>query len=93
MYLKRDPNVGCPLQFLKQEIQDYEKNKDNWATVHALINYWSKELGGLIEDGWISNELYETAVERNKSLRLEFAGGGPEDDLKKLEQGWPFQNH
>jgi hypothetical protein len=30
---------------------------------------------------------------KHKSLRPEFAEGGPEDDLKKLEQGWPFHTH
>ena len=39
------------------------------------------------------NELFDYAVEQNQSLRAEFSEGGSQNELEKIQLGWPFQDN
>lgn len=90
------PNKGdqteCPIEFTEQEISEQSEHEDMWYKLNTLVSLWREELG-LSEEGWVSAEMYEHAVERNESLKAEFSEGGSVDELAQIKRGWPFQDH
>ncbi|KAJ5963460.1 serine/threonine protein kinase [Penicillium vulpinum] len=84
----KDASPESPIRFSEEEVQDYEKTKECWATSGAIRDEFQ-----ISEDGWVHKDLYDHAVERNKPVGLEFMEGCTEEDLKKFKQGWPFHDH
>ncbi|KAJ0424982.1 hypothetical protein BJY00DRAFT_308870 [Aspergillus carlsbadensis] len=85
-------NIECPIDFSEAEVRDQAEKEEMWYNLNKLVAHWREELRGLSEEGWIPDERYEAAVQRNEELKAEFADGGSPDELEKIERGWPFQD-
>ncbi|GLI80625.1 hypothetical protein PoHVEF18_008980 [Penicillium ochrochloron] len=85
-------NAECPIEFSGQEIKEQSESEEMWYNLNKLVNHWREELGGISEEGWVQNELFDYAIERNHFLRAGFSQGGSSDELERIERGWPFQD-
>lgn len=82
----------CPIKFSEEETRKQTEDDEMWCNLNALVEHWRSELGGISEEGWVRSEEYEHAIRRNQSLIEKFSKDGSEDELAKLERGWPFKD-
>ncbi|KAL2839635.1 phosphotransferase enzyme family protein [Aspergillus pseudoustus] len=90
--LCNDTPLECPIGFSGQELQEKAEDESMWYKLNELVHNWRYELGGLSEQDWLPAEKYEAALNRNESLKAEFAHGDSPDEVEKIERGWPFQD-
>ncbi|WEW56252.1 hypothetical protein PRK78_001691 [Emydomyces testavorans] len=84
--------IQCPVEFKPQELEEFQKQEEIWFCFNAVVNQWRDELGGVNEDGWISNEQYGNAVRKARELKetLILEAEGDEEDIVLLNRRWPF---
>ncbi|KAJ5558313.1 kinase-like protein, partial [Penicillium sp. DV-2018c] len=65
-----------------------------WFEMNAVVNLWREQIGGVNEDGWVSNEQYEEAVRKVAEPKesLIALAEGDQEDIELLEKGWPFRD-
>lgn len=58
------------------------------------MNYWREQIGVLNEDGWVSNGLFEEAIQKSDELKRDLIASaeGDEEDIDLLMKGWPFRD-
>ncbi|EEP82666.1 predicted protein [Uncinocarpus reesii 1704] len=85
--------IKCPIEFSPDEIEEFHKNEEIWFSLNAVVNRWRDQIG-MNEEGWISNQQYESAVERDKGLKKELIKmtEGDQEDIELLHKGWPFRD-
>jgi hypothetical protein len=87
--------VPCPVQFTSAELEEFSEKEELWFQLNAAVNLWRDQIGGISEDGWISNEQYENAARKVAELKksLIAIGEGDQEEIDLLEKGWPFRDH
>lgn len=57
------------------------------------MEHWREHLDGMSGYGWVRNEVFEGAAERNRELKKEWiAFGDDEEDRACVEGFWPFED-
>jgi hypothetical protein len=86
-HLPNTADVSCPVQFSEAELAEIYEQEENLFTVNTVVNYWHERVGGLTEEGWISNEGYDEAVRKIAELKEELiaTADGDEEDLRLME--------
>lgn len=86
--------IQCPVEFSPKEVEEFQKNEHIWFCLNAAVNDWREQMGGMSEEGWVSNEVYEGAVRRSRELRGEMlvAAGDDEEDIESINNRWPFRD-
>ncbi|KAE8350091.1 kinase-like domain-containing protein [Aspergillus coremiiformis] len=94
-HLPETKGLRCPVQFSDAEREEFAGQEELWFQLNAAVNLWRDEIGGVSEDGWISNELYEDACRKVAELKASLIAIDEEDkeDIALLEKGWPFRDH
>lgn len=83
----------CPIQFSDTEKEGFFNIEDGWNKMNILVEHWRSELFHVSQDGWVRNEVFRDAVEKNRELRETWLGNGEDDeDRECVEKGWPFQD-
>ncbi|KAE8332170.1 kinase-like domain-containing protein [Aspergillus sergii] len=87
--------VACPVQFTNAELEELFEKEEQLFQLNAVVNLWREQIGGASEDGWISNERYESARQKVVELKESLIAIAEEDqeDIALLEKGWPFRDH
>ena len=84
---------GCPIQFSNTEKEEYFNIEDSWIKMNILVEHWRGDLFHISQDGWVRNEVFSSAVEKNRELReMWLASGEDDEDRECVENGWPFQD-
>ncbi|KAJ5591923.1 kinase-like protein [Penicillium hispanicum] len=91
----QNKGASCPIHFTKNEMKEFLEQEQQWFEVNAVVNLWREQIGGINEDGWVSNEQYEEAVQKVAELKesLIALGEADQDEIELLEKGWPFRDH
>ncbi|KAJ5146458.1 kinase-like protein [Penicillium bovifimosum] len=86
--------LSCPVHFTDDETKEFLGQEQQWFELNAVVNLWREQIGGVNEDGWVSNEQYEEAVRKVAELKesLIALGEGDQEEIKLLEKGWPFRD-
>ncbi|KOC13488.1 hypothetical protein AFLA70_11g005480 [Aspergillus flavus AF70] len=86
--------VNCPVQFTNAELEEFFEKEEQLFQLNAVVNLWREQIGGASEDGWISNENYESARQKVVELMesLIAIAEGDQEDIALLEKGWPFRD-
>lgn len=84
----------CPVQFAEDELQDFHNQEQTWLDLNNVMNQWREQLGGVSEDGWVSNENYDESVQEAAQLKaaLLASAEGDQEDIRFLQKGWPFRD-
>lgn len=92
-HLPDTQGVPCPVQFREEELDGFAEKEEQWFEVNKVVNYWREQVG-VNEDGWVSNERYEEAVERIAELKASLIAiaEGDEEGIQYLEKGWLFRD-
>lgn len=87
--------VACPVRFEAGDEEKFLEQEDRWAKCSIMVEHWRGLLGGVGDDGWVRNESFEDALKMNRQLKKQWVdeAEGDEDDIRSVEQGWPFQDH
>ncbi|RJE23333.1 hypothetical protein PHISCL_04319 [Aspergillus sclerotialis] len=89
----KDGAPECPIEFSENEVRDQIENERIWLDLNRMLCYWTNELGGPSEEGWLPAEKYDAAVKGNKLLRAQLLDCSGSDESGKIERGWLFQDH
>jgi hypothetical protein len=86
--------VPCPVQFDEAELAEFHEQEEQLFALNSLVNYWFNRVGGVSEEGWVSNDRYDEAVRNTAELKAELiaTAEGDEEDLRLLEKGWLFRD-
>ncbi|KFY11109.1 hypothetical protein V492_04652 [Pseudogymnoascus sp. VKM F-4246] len=86
-------DVECPMSFGAEEAEAFYELEKNWFNANILVEHWREVLGGMSGDGWVRNEVFDDAVERNRALKKEWYDMGEDDgDRALVERSWPFDD-
>ncbi|KFY43429.1 hypothetical protein V494_01999 [Pseudogymnoascus sp. VKM F-4513 (FW-928)] len=86
-------NVECPVSFGAEEAEAFYELEKNWFNANILVEHWREVLGGMSGEGWVRNEVFDEAVERNRALKKEWYDMGEDDgDRALVERSWPFDD-
>jgi hypothetical protein len=93
-HLPDTAGVSCPVQFSEAELAEVYEQEENLYAVNTVVNYWHDRVGGVTEEGWISNEGYDEAVRKIAELKEELiaTADGDEEDLRLMEKPWLFRD-
>lgn len=86
--------LPCPVHFTDDELDGFFEQEQQRFELNAVVNLWREQIGGVNEDGWVSNEQYEDAVRKVAELKesLIALGEGDREEISLLEKGWPFRD-
>lgn len=86
-------DTPCPVQFPGADLEGFAQQEKMWFGLNKLVAHWKDQIG-VSDDGWVSNEGYEEALEKIKALKKELLdiAEGDEEDIQFLEKGWPFRD-
>lgn len=86
--------LPCPVHFTDEELNGFFEQEQQWFELNAVVNLWREQIGGVNDDGWVSNEEYENAVRKVAELKesLIELGEGDQEEIGLLEKGWPFRD-
>ncbi|KAK2798734.1 hypothetical protein FQN49_008968 [Arthroderma sp. PD_2] len=87
-------DIKCPVKFEIPELEEFLKQEEMWHCFNAVVSHWRDELR-MSEDGWVSNENYESAMKGAQGLKQDMLSKaeGDEDDIILINKGWPFDDH
>jgi len=93
-HLPDTEDIPCPVHFPDSEQNTFFEQEELWFSLNKVVNHWQEQLGGVAEDGWISNEQYEEAVQKAAELKASLVAQaeGDEEDIRLLEKGWLFRD-
>jgi len=94
-YLPDTKGFSCPVQFTDAELDGFRDQEQLWFDLNQVVNHWRDQIGGVSEDGWISNERYDDAVQKVAKLKASLVASaeGDDEDIRLLEEGWLFRDH
>lgn len=84
----------CPVKFSAGELNDFHDEEQTWLNLNKVTSQWYDQVGGVSEEGWVSNERYDETVQRVAELKsaLIASAEGDEEDIRLLEEGWLFRD-
>jgi hypothetical protein len=93
-HLPDTKGLSCPVQFTDAELEGFQEQEQLWFDLNKLVNHWRDQIGGVDEDGWISNEQYDEAIQKVAELKASLVASaeGDEEDIRLLERGWLFRD-
>lgn len=93
-HLPDTKGIPCPVKFTATELDGFSEQEQLWFDLNKVVNHWWEQIGGVGEDGWVSNDLYEEAVQKVAELKASLIASaeGDEEDIRLLEKGWPFRD-
>jgi hypothetical protein len=93
-HLPDTKGLSCPVQFTDAELEGFQEQEQLWFDLNKLVNHWRDQIGGVNEDGWISNEQYDDAIQKVAELKASLVASaeGDEEDIRLLERGWLFRD-
>lgn len=65
--LSHTGGVNCPFRFMPDELKTFHEQEEIWFGLNMVVEYWQDQTG-VGENGWVSNERYDNAVERARQL-------------------------
>ncbi|PWY64178.1 hypothetical protein BO83DRAFT_402664 [Aspergillus eucalypticola CBS 122712] len=71
----------CPLKFSAEEVNDFHDEEQTWLNLNKVVSQWYDQVGGVSEEGWVSNECYDETVQRVAELKSAL-----------LAKGWLFRD-
>ncbi|OJD10857.1 hypothetical protein ACJ73_09674 [Blastomyces percursus] len=90
----RSQKAPCPFRFDPDDEKDFYQLEENWFKSNLLVEHWRSLLDDVGQDGWVQNESFERVMEVNKQLKkLWIDEGEDEEDVRSVENFWPFQDH
>ncbi|RHZ59237.1 hypothetical protein CDV55_106708 [Aspergillus turcosus] len=94
LHLPDTKGLLCPVQFTGAELDGFHEQEQLWFDLNKAVNHWRDQIGGVNEDGWISNEQYDDAIQKVAELKacLVASAEGDEEDICLLEKGWLFRD-
>ncbi|PYH34250.1 phosphotransferase enzyme family protein [Aspergillus neoniger CBS 115656] len=80
--------------FSAEELNDSHDEEQTWLNLNKVVSQWYDQVGGVSEEGWVSNERYDETVQRVAELKsaLIASAEGDEEDIRLLEEGWLFRD-
>ncbi|RAK86262.1 phosphotransferase enzyme family protein [Aspergillus costaricaensis CBS 115574] len=83
-----------PVKFSAEELNDFHDEEQTWLNLKKVVSQWYDQVGGVSEEGWVSNERYDETVQRVAELQsaLIASAEGDEEDIRLLEEGWLFRD-
>ncbi|KNG88833.1 hypothetical protein ANOM_002477 [Aspergillus nomiae NRRL 13137] len=92
-HLPGTKELHCPVQFTEAALEGFH-DEGLWFNLNKVVNHRRDQIGGVNEDGWISNQRYDDAVEELVRLKesLVASAEGSQDDIRLLEKGWLFRD-
>ena len=86
--------IPCPVQFTEAELNGFLDQEQLWFSLNNVVNHWRDQVGGVNDDGWISHERYDEALQKIEELKasLRASAEGDEEDIYFLEKGWLFRD-
>ncbi|OJJ49034.1 hypothetical protein ASPZODRAFT_13771 [Penicilliopsis zonata CBS 506.65] len=93
-YLADTAGVSCPVQFPETEVDGFHEQEQLWFSLNKVVDHWRDQVGGVNEDGWISNETYEDSMRKIAELKASLIAEaeGDKEDIYLLEKGWLFRD-
>ncbi|KAE8151645.1 kinase-like domain-containing protein [Aspergillus avenaceus] len=93
-HLPDTKGLPCPVHFTEAELDGFAEQEQTWFDLNKVVNHWRDQVGGVNEDGWVSNEKYAEAVQNVAELKesLIAIAEGDEEDIRYLETGWLFRD-
>ncbi|PLB49757.1 phosphotransferase enzyme family protein [Aspergillus steynii IBT 23096] len=93
-HLPNTEGVSCPVQFSDAEVDGFHEQEQLWFNLNSVVDHWREQIGGLSEDGWVSNEMYDESVRKVAELKASLiaTAEGDEEDIALLEKGWLFRD-
>ncbi|RAL11096.1 phosphotransferase enzyme family protein [Aspergillus homomorphus CBS 101889] len=93
-HLPDTKGVSCPVHFTDTEVAEFGEQEQLWFQLNSPVNHWRDQVGGVSEDGWISNDRYDDTVRKIAELKssLLATAEGDEEDIRFLEKGWLFRD-
>ncbi|RFU30175.1 hypothetical protein B7463_g6170, partial [Scytalidium lignicola] len=89
-----DTEISCPVKFTDAELDGFQEQKQLRFELNSVVNHWRDEIGGISEDGWMSDERYDDVVRKVAELKASLlaTAEGDEEDIRLLEKGWLFRD-
>lgn len=93
-HLPDTKELPCPVRFTDAELDGFHEQEQLWFDLNKVVNHWRDEIGGVSEDGWVSNDPYDGAVRKAAELKASLlaTAEGDEEDMRLLEKGWLFRD-
>lgn len=93
-HLPDTKGILCPVKFTNTEIDGFSEQEQLWFDLNKVVNYWKEQVGGVSEEGWVSNEGYEEAVRKVAELKASLIADteGDEEVIALLQKGWLFRD-
>ncbi|KAI9042100.1 uncharacterized protein KD926_006224 [Aspergillus affinis] len=86
--------LSCPVQFAEAELDGFHEQEQLWFDLNKVVNHWREQIGGVSEDGWVSNEQYDDTIQKTAELKASLIASaeGDKNDIHLLEKGWLFRD-
>ncbi|PYI00406.1 phosphotransferase enzyme family protein [Aspergillus sclerotiicarbonarius CBS 121057] len=93
-YLPNTGGITCPVEFPESEKDGFPEQEEMWFSLNKVVEHWRDQIGGVNEDGWISNEKYDDSVRKVAELKASLLASaeGDKEDISLLEKGWLFRD-
>ncbi|PYI30037.1 phosphotransferase enzyme family protein [Aspergillus indologenus CBS 114.80] len=93
-YLPNTVGIACPVEISDSEKDGFTEQEELWFSLNKVVDHWRDQVGGVNEDGWISNEKYDESVRKVAELKASLLASaeGDKDDIYLLEKGWLFRD-
>ncbi|GAQ07502.1 hypothetical protein ALT_4823 [Aspergillus lentulus] len=93
-HLPDTKGLPCPVRFTEAELDGFHEQEQLWFDLNKVVNHWRDQIGGVNEDGWISNEQYDEAIRKVAELKASLVASaeGDEEDIRLLKRGWLFRD-
>ncbi|GFF30235.1 hypothetical protein IFM58399_02517, partial [Aspergillus lentulus] len=87
-HLPDTKGLPCPVRFTEAELDGFHEQEQLWFDLNKVVNHWRDQIGGVNEDGWISNEQYDEAIRKVAELKASLVASaeGDEEDIRLLER-------
>jgi len=84
-----NPPISYPQAEVKECLERDAKQKNADGQMQQI-----RDFIGINIEGWVSNEGYETAVEKARLIKNEMVeAADTEEERREFEELWPFQDH
>lgn len=79
---------------MPDELKTFHEQEEIWFGLNMVVEYWQDQTG-VGENGWVSNERYDNAVERARQLKgnLIMVAEGDGEDIALLNKNKLFRDH
>lgn len=82
------------MQFTDTKLDSFHEQEQLWFNLNKAVNHCRDQISSVNEDGWISNEQYNDAIQKVAELKASLVASaeGDEGDICLLEKGWLFRD-